>query len=169
MKAYQIMMFLMLFNLSVSMIAIIPIQGPTEGNITYGIYQPAVAVNNTYNVSRIDAEAGDDGSKVVWRFLGFTVLALIGGAIAGAIVAYLSRVPADSAVAYSIVATEFWAIAYSALAIIWDMGKIPTGSVGDVPVNIGVMMFVYAFTGILAVIWIAWIIQLIRGGFKSMA
>jgi len=168
MKAYQIMMFLMLFNLSVSIVAIIPVQGP-DGNVTHGLFQPGVSPSQKYNVSRIDAEAGDNSDKVVWRFLGTTIIALVLGAIQGALISYLSRVPADSAIAYSIVSTEFWAISYSALAIIWDMGKIPTGAVDGVEMNIGVMVFVYAFTGILAVIWISWIIQLIRGGFKSMA
>jgi len=173
MKAYQIMMFLMLFNVSVSLISIVPIENP-DGTYRYGIFQPGVSPGlkdgvDVYNVSNVGAGELGSSDAVVWRFLGTTITALVLGMIAGAVVAYLTKVPADSAVAYSIISTEFWACSYSSLAIFWDMGKIPTGSVGGVEMNIGIMAFVYIFTAILAIIYVAWLVQLVRGGFKSMA
>ena len=170
MKAYQIMMFLMLFNVSISLISIVPVQQPDGENYTYGLFKPGISPPGKYDVSKFSAGAVD-GDAVVWRFLGTTLSALVLGMIAGAIVAYLTKVPADSAVAYSIVSTEFWAMAYTSLSIFWDMGQIPAGQdpVGGVEMNVGILAFVAIFTAILAVVYAAWLVQLVRGGFKSMA
>lgn len=161
MKAYQIMMFLMLFNIAISIVAVIPVKNPD--NTTRGLFEPGVSSPATYNVSVYRADNSRSG--VVARILTVSLISLVTGAIAGAVIAYLSRVPADAAIAYSLFATTFWGMAYSALSIFWDMGKIP-GTEGDV--NIGIMVFVFTFTAILAVIFAVGLIQLIRGGFKSM-
>jgi len=151
MKAYQIMMFLLLFNLSVSMISAL------------SIYNIGVAVDEEYDVTNYEGDVSPRESDIIaWRFLGATLTGLVTGAIAGAVVAYFTRVPADSGVAYGIFTGTFWGIAYSAIAIFWDIASVPTGGA-----NLALMMLVFIFIGILGVVFAVGLLQLIRGGFKS--
>jgi len=152
MKAYQIMMFLLLFNLSISLVSAL------------NIYNIGIAITNEdYDVEDYDAAVGaGENDKIVWRFIGATITGMVTGAIAGAVVAYLTRVPADSGVAYGIFTGTFWGITYSAVAIFWDIARVPTGGA-----NVGLLMLIFIFVGIIAVIFVTGLLQLIRGGWKS--
>ena len=165
MKAYQIMMFLLIFNLSISLISVIPITD-SNGQVTYGIFKIGVDTSEEYDVTNYDAAVGAaENSLVVWRFLGATIAGIVAGAIAGAIFSLATRVPADAGVAYSVFAGTFWGIAYSALAIFWDIGAIETGS--GTATHPAIMMLVFIFTGILAIVFVVGLLQLIRGGWGS--
>ena len=50
MKAYQVMMFFLLFNLSISLLSVIPIED-SDGVTHYGLFRINVEVPEAYNIS----------------------------------------------------------------------------------------------------------------------
>ena len=143
MKAYQLMMFMLLFCLSISVIDVLNIYQFNEVN-----------VGSEYNTERTGVT---EPSRTTDRFFGSLLASAAIGAIAGAVVSYLTKVPADSAFAYSIFATSFWGIAYNALATIWELA----------PNNQGIGVIIVIFSIVLAGTFAVGMAQLIRGGWKS--
>lgn len=163
MKAYQIMMFILLINLSISLLSVIPVED-SNGNTRYGLFRIDVDIDERYNVSDYEAQPGAaEADLPVWRFLGTTLAGLVSGAIAGTIIAYLSKVPADSAIAYSIFTGTFWGITISAIAVLSSIALIAGGGT---PTMI-IMIFIFMFTGITAIVFVVGLLQLIRGGWAS--
>ena len=144
MKAYQLMMFLLLLNLSISLIGVLNIYNPDAIPTTSSDYDPS-RPDNVEPLSVAD------------KFFGSLLTSVVIGTIAGAVVSYFTKVPADSAFAYSLFATSFWAIAYNALSFIWEI----------YPNNAGIGVIIVIFTIVLAGTFAAGLAQLIRGGWKS--
>lgn len=144
MKAYQLMMFLLLFNICISVVSVL------------SIYRaPVVTVGDEYDVTTGVTETSSTGPQV--RFFGSLIVGVVTGIIAGAIISYLTNIPADAAFAYSLFGSTFWSIAYSAVA-----------SIGEIyPNNVGVSVVIGIFIIVLAGTFAAGIAQLIRGGWKS--
>jgi len=144
-KAYQLMMFLLLFNLCVSVVSALSIYRALP-----------VTVGDEYDVTGNPVSRTGGGDPFV-RFFGSVMTSIIAGVLAGALVSYFTNVPADSAFAYSLFGSTFWGIAYSAVASIQEI----------YPGNIGVTTVVFIFIIILAGTFAAGMAQLIRGGWKS--
>jgi len=163
MKAYQVMMFFLLFNLTLSLLSVIPVED-SDGVTHYGLFRIDVEIEETYNVSDNAAmEGAEEDSIPVWTFLGAPLIGIVGGAIAGTIVAYLTKVPADSAIAYSTFTGTFWGITYGGMSVLWNIALIAGGGTPTAIIRI----FVFIFIGIMAVIFAAGLLQLIRGGWSS--
>ena len=151
MNAYQIMMFLLLLNLSISIVN------------SVGIFN--VGVNpEDYNASGYEAKeeytaSGDFGTI---RFIGVSIASILSGAILGVFVGYLTQVPADSAIAYSIFTTTFWGLAYNASSVLWNFGTIA----GD-DYNAGIMMLLLVFFAVMAISFIAFLMQLVKGPWST--
>ena len=152
MKAYQIMMFMLLFSLSISVINVLHIYNienqidPTDQN------DPAEGIN--YDVS--DYQASSAGT-VTGRFFGDLMLGIIAGVIAATITSYFTRVPADAAFAYGLFGGAFWGIAKNALGVIWRIK----------PGDEGIMIILVIFAIILSASFVVGILQMIRGGWES--
>ena len=107
MKAHEIMMFLLLFNLCVSLVGIL------------NIYPFGLKTAEEYNVSEFEAQpTPNEQDSTFWLFVGTSVSALALGVIAGAMTSWLTRIPTDAGIAYSIFVTQFWNITLNASFVI---------------------------------------------------
>ena len=93
MKAQEIMMFLLIFNLCISLVGFLH------------IYNLGINVNETYNVSNYDADASTE--NIAFSLLGTTFAIVITGVVAGAMTSWLTRIPTDAGIAYGIFVTVF--------------------------------------------------------------
>ena len=146
MKAYQLMLFMLLFSLSISVINVLHIYN-MESEI-----DPS-QVDSDFDVSDYEGSAGG-GETVAMRFFGTLITGIIAGTIISGIVSYFTKVPADAAFAYGLFGSSFWAIAISALDTIWRID----------PGNEGIMVVIVIFAICLGASFVAGILQLIRGG-----
>lgn len=146
MKAYEIMSFLLIFNLSISVIAIL------------SIYNLGVTVGSDYDVSQYESTASDT-EKLAFRFLAINLVSFTAGIVAGALIgSWVLKIPADSGAAYGAFTGVFWGACYNAMSVIWNIGE------GQV----GVMVIVFVFTALTGVVFFVGLMQLVRGGWRGM-
>jgi hypothetical protein len=148
MKAYQLMMFMLFFSLAISVVNVLHIYNMENQ------YRPE-ELDSDYNVANYSASSG--GEAVEYRFFGYLISSIILGIVAATIMSYFTKVPADSAFAYSLFAGSFWGIAFNALDTIWRIDEN----------NAGVMVIVFVFAIALGAVFVVGILQLIRGGWES--
>jgi len=165
MKAYQIMMFLMLFNLSISLLSIVPVED-SDGNSHYGLFKYHVGVPSKYNVSDYDTPDNPGEAEIpIYRFLGMTLVGLVTGFVAGTVVAYLTKVPADAGMAYGAFTGTFWGMAFSSMAVLTELAFLAAS--GNQAAFMIAMVFVFIFGGITLVVFAAGLLQMVRGGWTS--
>ena len=146
MKAYEIMVFLLIFNLSISVVAVLH------------IYNLGITVSSDYDVSQYEATASDT-QKLAFRILAINLITFTAGIVAGALIgSWVLKIPADSGAAYGAFTGVFWGACYNAMSIIWSIGE------GQV----GVMIIVFIFTILTGVVFFVGLMQLVRGGWKGM-
>lgn len=146
MKAYEVMAFLLVFNLSISIIAVL------------SIYNMGINVQSEYDVSQYEASAADT-EKLAFRILAINLITFTAGIVAGALIgSWVLKIPADSGAAYGAFTGVFWGSCYNAMSIIWNIGE------GQV----GVMVIVFAFTLLTGVVFFVGLMQLVRGGWRGM-
>lgn len=151
MKAYELMMFFLIFNVCVSLVDVL------------NIYDTGISASEDYEYDpdKISDPADED---VWWIFLGETLFVLGFAAVAGAIAGVvLFKIPADSGAAYGAFTGAFWSTAIRSFAIIWSLGAMPGGGT-----NLGIMIIVFMFAGLTGVIFFVGLLQLIRGPWKGM-
>ena len=156
MKAQEIMMFLLIFNLSLSLIGALH------------IYNLDVSVaEEKFNVSGYDAGTARGSSEgtnnLVWVLLGTSISAIAGGIIAGAMTSWLTRIPTDAGVAYGVFAGAFWGITLGASRTIWNIAYM-SGLAGY---NTAILMVIFIFLGVTGVVFIYGFVQLVKGGWKG--
>jgi len=150
MKAQEIMMFLLLFNLTISLV----------GGLH--IYNMGITVNETYNVSEF--AASDDTQIAVWRLLGESILSILAGATAGALLAsWTAKIPSDAGAAYGVFAGLFTSITLRAASTLWNLAYMP----GATEYNIAILMIIVIFLGVTGIIFVMGLLQMIRGGWKG--
>jgi len=144
-KALHVMLFLLLFNLSVSIVGGLHIynMGVDPGEFTKGNIE-------TYQT----ASARQD---VFANFFITALESLIVGIISGSIVSYFTRIPADKAYVYSIFFSTYFWMGWNSTSIIWSVGSG----------NQGVQMIVIIFSIILIILFMIAIMQMPVGGWKS--
>jgi len=147
-KAYQLMMFMLLFSLSISVVNVLHIYNMEN------VIDPE-NVDTTYNVA--DYEASVDSNAVVMRFFGDLIEGLVLGGIAATIISYFTKIPSDAAFAYGIFGGTYFGFAKNALGTIWSIQ----------PGNEGIMVIVFIFAVALGAVFITGILQLIRGGWEA--
>jgi len=128
MKAQEIMMFLLLFNLSVSVVGALSIY-----NI--GVTPP----EDKYNVTNVPSTNADD---ITYRFLGDTIGFMVVGIVAGAMTSWLTRIPTDAGAAYGFFSGLFWGVTVSTIRIIWSIGNGFPGATGA---NLGILVIIFIF------------------------
>ena len=149
MRAYQIMIFLMLFNISINVITLL------------GIFPVPSTAYNTDRTFDVSVTTGiNQGS--LWLFTGSIALFSVGGAIAGAFYSRISSVPADSAAAYGFFGGFFLSMTISTFSIFNGIA-IQAG-----PASIAVYTMVSVFMGIIGVFFFAGLMQMIKGGWRTM-
>jgi len=146
MKAYEVMTFLLVFNLSISVIAVL------------SIYNMGVSVDDDYDVSQYEASASDP-QALAFRVLAVTLSTFTAGLVAGALIgSWVLKIPADSGAAYGAFTGVFWGAFLNASSIIWSVGKG----------HLGVMIIIFIFTVLSGVIFFVGLMQLVRGGWRGM-
>ena len=146
MKAYEVMAFLLIFNLSISVISVL------------SIYNMGITVSSDYDVSQYEASASDT-EKLAFRILAINLISFTAGIVAGALIgSWVLKIPADSGAAYGAFTGVFWGSCYNAMSIIWNVGE------GQV----GIMVIVFVFTILTGVVFFVGLMQLVRGGWKGM-
>ena len=146
MKAYEIMAFLLVFNLSISVIAVL------------SIYNMGVTVSSDYDVSQYEASAANT-EKLAFRILAINLVTFTAGIVAGALIgSWVLKIPADSGAAYGAFTGVFWGACYNTMSIIWNIGEGQTG----------VMVIVFVFTILTGVVFFVGLMQLVRGGWRGM-
>lgn len=147
MKAYQLMTFLLIFNMSISIVA------------GLGIYNMGLAVDEKYDVTQYEADPTNPES-LSFRVLAINLIGLTGGVVAGALIgAYLLKIPADSGAAYGAFTGVFWSATLSTMAILWNVA-------GG---HIGIVVIIVMFFILSGVVFFAGLMQLVRGPWRGMA
>jgi len=145
-KAVHIMLFLLLFNLSISLVGVLH------------IYNIGVDVPEDFSQGNIENyESTSARRDIITDFFVLVAESLIFGMVAGSIMTYFTKIPADKAYVYSVFFTTYWAMAWSSTSIIWSMGSD----------NQGVQMVVIVFSIILVSMFMIAIMQMPVGGWKS--
>ena len=139
MKAYQIMMFLLIFNLSISLVGALH------------IYNTGVGTDEQYDIEGKDAPTLSDS------FFGKLLITSFLGAMAAAVISFATKIPADAAFAYSLFSSAFWGIAWQAIDVLTAIGQYSTG----------IWLVVGIFIILLGGVFVVGLAQLIRGGWKS--
>lgn len=148
MNAYKVMVFIILFNLSISAVTALRIYS-TAGN---------VHVDEQFNVSSYS------GVDLVMDFVGWDLFtSFITGAIAGVFLAYGLKVPGDSAFVYSTFSSFYLLKTQDALVIFWDVGKVAPASV-----QLAILIACAIFTFVALVALLSFIMQLVKGPWASM-
>lgn len=146
MKAYEIMTFLLIFNLSISVITVL------------SIYDVGVSVDSSYDTSQYDASSSQT-ETLAFQILSINLITFTAGIVAGALVgSWVLKIPADSGAAYGAFTGVFWGAAYNAMSIIWRIGEGQTG----------IMIIVFVFTILTGVVFFVGLMQLVRGGWRGM-
>lgn len=146
MKALNIMIFLLLLNLSISIV----------GGLH--IYNIGVSVPEDFKQGDIATYEGTEARQsVVTKFVIFSIETLVAGMVGGTIISYLTRVPADRAYVYSLFFSSYWIMAWDSLTIMWGFGSQ----------NEGIQIIVVVFSIIMAILFMVAIMQMPVGGWKS--
>jgi len=141
MRAFHIMLFLMIFNLSLSLVGAL------------SIYPTYVSTDARYDVSATNA-----GNAALYRFGGALLVASIGGIMAGSLISYFTKLPAAAAVAYGLFASSFWTFTIDAFAVLWRIGNG----------NLGVTAVITIFGIIVGIIFLAGMMQMVSGGWRGI-
>ena len=150
MNAYNIMMYLFLFNISISVVLSLGIyaSAPSEPSINQD-------GTNIANVSELSESTNIDLFSV---FGGNILLALASGTVIGGALSIFTGIPGDAAFAYSYFVTFYWSMAKNTVDI---LNSLASG-------NDGLLYIVIIFIGILGISFLSFLIQLIRGPWGSM-
>ena len=147
MKAYEIMAFLLIFNLSISMIFVLNI---------YDLSDPS-KLDSNYNVSEYGAESGKE--DLAFRFIAINIITITASIVAGALIgSWVLKIPADSGAAYGAFTGVFWGSAINTTSIFWSLGQRYEG----------IMIIVFMFVALMGVVFFVGLMQLVRGGWKGM-
>lgn len=138
MKAYHIMMFLLIFNLFGLVI-----------RTGLGIYDLSGATAD----SRITL-----GADLLTTLATFTILGLVGGVVAGAIIGNLLKIEKSAqGYVYGFFTSFFWTSYGATLQFINTM----------IPADAGTIWVYVIFTGIIGYIFAAGLFQMVTGGWKT--
>jgi len=143
-KAINIMMFLLIFNVTISIV----------GGLN--IYHMGIGVENQYDIENVRMENG------MYMFIGDAMAIMITFAIGGAILGAIARRPLSESAAYSFFAgliTTVFVTSYRVLGTIAN--TVPAEA------QLGVNVILGLFMGIMGIIFALGFMQMIRGGVES--
>jgi len=155
MNAYHLMAFLLLFNISMSVVLSMSIYTvPVEP-------VPIVDVDDTNTSADFSNPNSLQKANLLYIFGGNVIAGLLMGVVFGGALAIWTQIPGDAAFAYSIFITFYWTMAKNTVDILYAISE-GTGA-GD-----GLIYVVAVFVAVLAVSFVSFMIQLVRGPWGSM-
>lgn len=156
MNFFRIMVFLILINVSVSIISAL------------GIYQSTTDYNvdTKYDLENIEPTVvSHNPGAIFWRFFGHSISSLVIGGIAGAAIALIGQVPADRSIAYSAFSTFFLQSTFVTIGVLSNLAQEAESFGAAFAVNVIIALFI----GIAGVSAVAFFMQLITSGWESYA
>jgi len=156
-NAFQFMGFLLLLNLSISGMTMI---ADVSGGHFYDITD--TPENSSYDISEINEQQGGAYAFIESTFLSQILAGAVIGVIAGSIVAWATRIPADSAYVYSIFTSFYWTTTTGTISILWGFTQQ-----GSVYINTAIFIMVAIFTIVVFITFVSFFIQLVKGGWSS--
>jgi len=166
MNAYQLMVFLLLFNVSVSVVLGLGIYsndltspGDIYVNYTTGEDDVIQDVEGNVNLSTQALESYDK-ADVMAMFGGNILVSLVTGAVIGGALSFLTQIPGDAAFAYSMFITFYWGMAKNTVDILFSLTEESAA--------IGLFYVVVIFVIILSISFLSFMLQLVRGPWASM-
>ena len=152
MKAAQIMLFLLIFLLSVELISASNIY--VMGTSSSDFETQTEEVDDPYSIS---SEEGLNVGKVMGRIFVLASTGIVVGAIFGAAAHYVSGVPGDRAFVYGLFAGAFWGMTIDACYIFNSIA----------PFNPGIVMVVSIFLVVCGAVFLIGFKQLVTGGWQA--
>lgn len=148
MKVFNIMMFLLIFNVAISVVGSLHI---------YNMGTVGVLPNEK---SLADVRNPLEG---IWIFLGQSAYALFIGTIAGALIGYYgAKIPTTEGMAYGFFAGLITSVFISSTNVLWRIvDMVPGYAQGGIAIVVGL------FLGICGILFAFGFLQLVRGGISS--
>ena len=147
MNAYQVMVFLLLFNLSLSIVISLDLyiteSSPSDENLS---------IDELKEVQKPD---------LLNVFGGNVLGSLVVGTVVGGALSIFTGIPGDAAFAYSYFVSFYWGFAKNTLDILYSL-LLESGS------NTGLNFIVIVFVTILGIAFLSFLIQLVRGPWATM-
>jgi hypothetical protein len=139
MKAYHVMMFLLLFNLSISAINALSIY-PSWG-VTPGYDAPT-----------------STGSSAFYSLAGPILSAFVGGVIMASFIRVFTRIPSAAAYVYSIFGGFFIGFTINSMRVLWSLA----------PDNLAMLIVLGIFGMVTGIVFVAGMMQIVGGGWGGI-
>lgn len=168
MKLFQIMFFLLIFNVAISITGSLHIYNMgMSGQVPTGENSPPLTGQDSDGDGISDIDEGltnpnvaDDGLVGLWLFVGGSAGMLIFGTISGAVIGRLAGIPTSESIAYSFFGTLITLIFTSTTQVLWSMTTwLPSEA------QLGAQVIIGLFLGVSGLLCVFGYLQLIRGGF----
>jgi hypothetical protein len=141
MKFYYVLMFIILFNISIGVVD------------TLNIYNLEGQVSDDYNVMDKDAS----GHSPLYKTFYTIISSIMAGIVTATIVTYFTKSLSDAAIAYAIMTALYVGAAMTAVGAIENLANN----------NTGFLIVVNIFKVMLLLVWIFGLIQMVRGGMRG--
>lgn len=153
MRAVKIMVFLLLVNISVTMVGALNIYNIDD-------LDEKSDIEGSYNASELGEASGENA---IWFFLGQSAITLMSGAILGAVAgSYLLKIPTSLGAAYGFFASLITLVFLQSYSILWQIVNfMPEGA------KFGAQLIVGLFLGVCGLMFALGFLQLVAGGIKS--
>jgi len=143
-KAIDVMLFLLIFNVTISIV----------GGLN--IYHMGIGVENQYDIENVTVGNG------MYMFIGDAMTIMITFAIGGAILGAIARRPLSESAAYSFFASLITTVFVTSYRVLGTIANaVPTEA------QLGVNVILGLFMGIRGIIFALGFMQMIRGGIES--
>ena len=152
MKAYNIMMFVLIFNLFLWIVTSI-------GIYTLGFEGGLQLDESKIDTSMDEAEQMEQRQNLLlWQLAGTTLWMVVGTIMAGAIIGGIFKVQ-DSyqAIVYGAITSIFWVSYYQSMRIFWGISSAVPGGI----------IILILITAVIVYIFLVGLFQMITGGWKG--
>ena len=155
MRAYHIMMFLLVFNLMIWAV-----------DTGLGIYDIDFSGGDDYNPENVQEAADAKGTDYTSHGLlatiaGTSIILIAGTLVAGAIIGNILRIEkASQAYVYGAFTAVFWTSYLSAAGVLWSMTTTLSGAYGA-------WVVLMIITAVIAYVFVVGLFQMVTGGWKS--
>lgn len=152
MRAVKIMVFLLLVNVSVTMVGALNIYNIDD-------LEEEPDIEGSYDAEELGEAQGENA---IWFFIGQSAVTLMAGAILGAVSgSYLLKIPTSLGAAYGFFASLITIVFLQSYSILWQIVNfMPEGA------KFGAQLIVGLFLGICGLMFALGFLQLVSGGLK---
>ena len=153
MKAYYIMMYILIFNI---MLWIVTVGLGLSSNVNYSSIDPTdIQVDTTKNETE---QMKEKQNALLWKLAGQTIFMAVTAIMAGAIIGSILKIE-DSyqAFVYGSITSIFWTSYIQSIAVFWNISN-------SIPGGIIILILI---TAIVAYVFLVGLFQMVTGGWKG--